>query len=257
MPARIVRSASIENLSSSLSGNISASATTITIADASNFLASSYAVIDRVDGTGARKATSLWEYVYISAIAGNDLTVTRAQGGSTGQTHSQGAVIEALPTAALWEDFRASYLQEHDGIGAHASLASVTFARINTHLNISGASLTGTFPRILAWRFSGAFSGASTLLMPPLMAPQGGNWQWFTFVTRTVASGVSAIVDINRAGTSIFNVVGRPMIAAGGTFVSTASIATKVIAAGDQFTIDYDGTGGLITDILVEGFYTP
>lgn len=87
-------------------------------------MAPSYAVIDRVDAAGAVRSTSLWEYVYISAIAGNTLTITRAQGGSTGQAHSNGAVIEAVVTAAAWEDLRLSYLNEHGSEGAHVSIAS-------------------------------------------------------------------------------------------------------------------------------------
>lgn len=140
------------------------------------------------------------------------------------------------------------------------SLASIQqlqtpLATIGTNLTVSSASIVGMVGSGLnpIWRVSAALSGASTLLQPPIIMPQAGNWESFTFLTRTVASGVSAIVDVNLNGTSIFAAVGRPMIAAAGTFVSTASIATKAFNAGDKVSIDYDGTGGHILDILIQG----
>ena len=135
------------------------------------------------------------------------------------------------------------------------SLASINQLHIATQLNTSGSSIVGLVGSGLnpIWRVSGALSGASTFLQPPIVMPQSGNWEWFSVVTRTVASGVSAIIDVNKNGTSIFNDVGRPMIAASGTMASTASIATKAFNAGDKFTLDYDGTGGQILDIVVQG----
>ena len=135
------------------------------------------------------------------------------------------------------------------------SIASINQVHVATQLNVSSASIVGLVGSGLnpIWRVSGALSGASTLLQPAIIMPQTGNWESFTFLTRTVASGVSAIVDINKNGSSIFAAVGRPMIAAGGTFASTASIATKAFNAGDKFEVDYDGTGGQILDIVIQG----
>jgi hypothetical protein len=78
--------------------------------------------------------------------------------------------------------------------------------------------------------------------------PQAGSFAWVNIITRTVASGASAIVDINKNGSSIFAAGTRPAIAGGGTFVSTASLATKAFSEGDRISWDYDTTGGHITD---------
>lgn len=253
MAVRLLEVATGNAFTTTLSGAINDTVTTITLTSVTNLVATGVLVIDRQDGNGT-DTPSKREYISYTGISGNDLTgVTRSVAGSTGQSHSSGAVVEETFTVTHWGDM-VDFLQvEHDTAGKHV----ISTATISTHLNASGASISGTFPHALVWRFSGAFAGASTFLAPPQMVPTGGQWQWFTFVTRTVASGVSAIVDVNKNGTSIFSALGRPMIAAAGTFASTASIATKAIAAGDKFTVDYDGTGGSITDILIEGFYTP
>lgn len=258
MAQRLVRAATSNAFSTTLNGAIDSAVTTITLTSVTGLQATGIICIDRQDGSGNDTASKR-EYISYTGISGNDLTgVTRGVAGSTAQSHSSGAIAEENFSVTHWNDLYDFLTNEHTLTGLHVMAApTIANARMITSMNFSGASLLGTIPRAVVWRLSGAFSGATTFLMPPIMIPDGANWQWFSLVTRTVASAVSAIVDINKNGTSIFSAVGRPMIAAAGTFVSTASIATKAIAGGDKFTIDYDGTGGLITDILIEGYYTP
>ena len=285
MAAGIPRPSVTENVSSTLSAGISDVATTISIADASNLVAPCYLVIDRVDSAGTLKATSLWEYVKVTAINSNDLTATRGVNGSTAQAHSSGAVIEAVVTSGMFEEWYDVLNPEHDSAGRHvitgtmtiagmnlASQATIRYgsigifgvvsaATINTAyistvtitggLNASGASVVIPIPTVPVFVVVGALGGATTLLQTPAVMPRSGQWSFANFWTRTVASGVSAIVDVNLNGTSIFDTIGRPMIAAGGTLVSTASINTKAFTRGDRLSIDYDGTGGNITDINV------
>lgn len=246
MPAGLPRPSTQENVSTTISSGITDVSTTITVADASKFVSPCYLMIDRVDSAGVEKSTSLWELVKVTNISSNDLTVTRGQNGTTAQSHSAGAVIEAIVSSAMFEDWYSVLNPEHTSSGEHI-LATVT---VTTHLNASGASLTG-FPLVPVFAFSGSLSGATTFVQTPLVMPRTGRWSHVNVVTRTVASGVSAIVDINKNGTSVFDTVGRPMIAAGGTFVSTASIATKNFNRGDVFTWDYDGTGGHVTDFNI------
>lgn len=276
MAANLPRPPVDENTSTTLSSGITDIATQMDVADASKIVAPCYLAIDRVDASGTLKSTAFWEYVKVTNVASNTLTITRAQSGSTGQSHSAGAVVEAVVTSAMFEDWYNALNADHAVNGGHVmgtatvnytethNLVVTSVASINqfnatnlifTTLNTSGASIINFLGSGLnpVWRFAGAFSGATTYLDPPLVTPQPGNWSYFTFVTRTVASGVSAIIDIKKNGSSIFDTIGRPMIAAGGTFVSTASIKTKAFASGDQFIIDYAGTGGLITDIKIQG----
>ena len=276
MPAGLPRPPSIENVSTTLSAGITDVAATMDVADASNLVSPCYLVIDRVDAAGAVKATSLWEYVKVTNIAGSTLTITRGQSGSTAQAHSSGAVVEAVVTSEHFEEWYDSLNPEHTAAGGHVitgtmtvagmnlasqatirygsigilgvqSAASINQLNVTNLLNASGASLSG-IPLSPVFVFIGALSGATTAPLTDLVMPRSGRWQFANFLTRTVASGVSAIVDLNINGGSIFNAVGRPMIAAGGTLVSTASINTKNFFRGDRLSIDYDGTGGHITD---------
>lgn len=163
MSANLPRPSTEENVSSTLSSGITDIATTITIGDASKLVAPTYLVIDRVDSAGALKTTSAWEYVKVTNIAGNDLTVTRGVNNSTNQSHSAGAVIEAVVTSAHFEDWYTTLNTEHDGAGGHVIVGTMTVAGMNlasvatvasagmgivrviTHLNASGASVNGVF----------------------------------------------------------------------------------------------------------------
>ena len=254
-------------LEKTLNGSINASATTITLSNTTNVKAPGYAVIDRVNSAGVATPASR-EVISFTGISGNDLTgVTRGADGSTATTHNDGAVVEFTPTVGLWNSLATIVSAGFDGDGYLRAITSpVSLTNLNagglvlastasirklnlTHVDVSGASVFG-LPVVVAWEVRATLSGASTILRTPLPIHRTGNWLYANFITRTVASGVSAIVDVSKNGTSIFDTLGRPMIAAGGTFVSTASIKTKGFNRGDRLTVDYAGTGGTITDII-------
>lgn len=287
MAAGIPRPSSIENVSTTLSSGITDVATSVDVADASNLVSPCYLVIDRVDSAGVLKATTYWEYIKVTNIVSNTLTVTRGVNGSTNQAHIAGAIVEAVVTSAMFEDWYAVLNPEHDSAGGHVVIGTMTVAGMNLAsvatiaslaattgtittlgtstatigtlllstatvtggLNASGASVVMNFPTTPVFVSTGALAGATVLIQSPAIMPRGGNWKYANFWTRTVASGVSAIIDLNLNGTSMFDTIGRPMIAAGGTFASTASILTKAFNQGDRISLDYDGTGGSITDI--------
>ena len=267
MTARLIRAATSNAFSTTLNGSLNDSVTTITLTSVTGLQAPGVTVIDREDGSGTATPTKR-EFVSYTGISGSDLTgVTRGVAGSTAQSHSSGALVEETMSVTHWNDLYDFLTAEHTLAGLHiistatitthlmASGASITSSdiRILRSLNVSGASLTGPFPLNPAWFLIGSFSGPTTQILPALPMPQAGGFDYINVLTRTVASGASAIIDINKNGTSIFDAGTRPSIAGGGTFVSTASIATKGFAIGDRLTVDYDTTGGLITDFMVSG----
>jgi len=140
LPAGISRASSEENVSSTLSAGITDVAVTMDVGDASKLQSPCYLVIDRVDAAGTLKATSLWEYVKVTNIATNTLTITRAQGGSTGQAHSSGAVVEAVMTAALQEEYYAAFNPEHTATGGHImSTATIAYLE-NVRMAVSSVA---------------------------------------------------------------------------------------------------------------------
>lgn len=283
MAANIPRPPSVENVSSVLSSGISDSATTVTVGDASNIVSPCYLVVDRVDSAGTLKSTSLWEYVKVTNVAGNDLTVTRGQNGSTQQSHSAGAVIEAVVTSAHFEDWYAVLNPEHDSTGGHVivgtltvagmnlasaatigwmssgnlnavSLASVRSLHVIQHMNVSGASLSGLgfFPTFV---MPNNASAATVSIGKPMAAPRAGNAQWVSVTLRAPVSAASIIFDVNKNFVSMFDAGTRPFILGGGTYVSTASIATKGVNAGNTLSVDLDVGGEYKDATLTIGIY--
>ena len=286
MANTIYLASNINFLQTTLNGAVNSSAGTITLTSTTNIKAPGYIVIDRQNSSAVATPNSR-EVVSFTGISGNDLTgCTRGADGSTARAHNDGAIVELNPTSGMWNSLATIVSAGFDGSGylqainspasiaigqfkglALISTASIAKLNIGTHLeasgasvvvsdlratrfiNVSGASIVGV-PVVVMWEVKATLSGATTILRTPVPIHRTGQWRYANFITRTVASGVSAIIDISKNGTSIFNTIGRPMIAAGGTFASTASINTKNFDQGNRFTLDYSGTAGTITDII-------
>lgn len=265
-----------------LNGSITDSQTTITLNSTSNLQAPGYIVVDRVDSSNTATPSSR-EVISYTGIAGNDLTgCTRGADNSTARSHSSGAIVETTPTVGLFNSLATivstgftsdGYLRAINSpvsitlgqftrlvVESIASIAQLNVGQfaisnltITGSLGISGASVTGLGLVKPVFFMKGNFSGPTTNPLGPLVLTDPGTWDYFSVVTPRVASGASAIVDVNLNGTSIFDAGTRPSIPGGGTFVSTASILTKNFKRGDVLTTDYDTTGGMITDVIVQG----
>jgi len=255
--ANLSRASKQENVSTTLSSGITDVAVTMDVTNATQLNYPSYLVIDRVDASGTLKSTSLWEYVKVTNIVGNTLTITRAQGGSTGQAHSSGAVVEAVMTAALQEEYYAAFNPEHTATGGHVmsaatianltnglmavtSMASIYILHISNSLNVSGASVSGLGLNPTWFISSIGTSGAN--VGKPMAMPRGGAWKFVNVTLSGNSSSPSVYFDINKNFASIFATGTRPKVA-GGTFVSTASIATQTFNQGDVFNVDLDFAG--------------
>lgn len=263
MPAGIARPSSVENVSTTLSSGITDVATSMDVADASNIASPCYLVIDRVDSAGTIKATSLWEYVKVTNVAGNTLTITRGQNGSTGQAHGSGAVVEAVVTSAMFEDWRAVLDPEHDSAGGHVIVGTMTIAGMN--LASVATIAVGTFGHLRAnastsgvglslnpvWYVSGTASGP-TVNASMLTMPRAGTFQYFTMTTRSPVSTASLTITLFNGNVSVFDTIGRINIIGGGTFASTASIKNPNFTPGQVITMDVI-TGGNVNDITLMG----
>lgn len=270
--AVLFRAGGVNFLSTTLNGAISDTATTITLTSTTNLRAPGYLVINREDGSG-NATPNAREVIYFEGISGNDITsVTRGADGSTARSHSDGALVEQTMTVGMYNSLASIVDMAIDNNGLlRAQVSPVTISILNVplaripsalvsvatvlgHLNASGASITG-IPLTPVFSFIGSLSGPTTLVQTPLIAPRAATWSFVNFVTRTVASGASMFIDINRNGTSIFDAGTRPVIAGGGTFYSSASIATRNINRGDRISWDLDGASGgagHITDFNIE-----
>lgn len=259
MGANIWKTGTVNAFSTSLNGGITDTDTTIALTSVTGLQYPGVLVIDRIDANNISTPT-IREYVSFTGIAGSSITgCTRSLGGSLAQAHSSGAKVEETWSVTHWNDFLDMFAVAHDTTGkivtstATISTLITQNATFNNSINLSGASIVGNFPITPVWVISGAMSLATASIGPSVAMPQNGMWQWFSATLKTPASGASFILDFNKNGTSIFDAGTRPYIAGGGTFVSTASVATKAFNAGDVFTLDVDAGAGSGTNLTYMG----
>lgn len=254
MSAQLLKGGTGNAFSTTLNGNIAAGDNSITLTDATGLQAPGVIMIDRQDVNGDDTPT-VREYISFTGISTNTLTgCTRGIAGSTAQAHVSGALVEETFSVTHWGDLIDFLETSHDSSGniVVSSTATVSVARVYTHLNASGASITGRFPIHPGWVVGGLVSLATTSVGKPLPMPQAGLFEFWSAVLRSPASGAALIIDINKDGTSIFDSGTRPTIPAGGTYVSTASIATRAFNAGNILTMDID-QGSWASDLTVLG----
>lgn len=275
MSANIWKASTVNAFTTTLNGGIAAGDSSITLASVTGLQAPGVLVVDRVDANNTATPT-VREFISFTGIAGSAITgCTRGLGGSTGQSHNSGAKVEETFSISHWNDFLDAFAVSHDSSGniVATSMATLTAARILTSIQASGASVTlgnvtihgrinlsgasiateANFGLNPGWFVSGGVSLATTSIGPSIPMPAAGSWRWFSMLLKTPASGASFLVDVNKNGVSIFDSGTRLYIAGGGTFVSTASIATKGFNAGDVFSIDADTGAGSGSGLTVLG----
>lgn len=247
------------NAQYTLDSQLAAGGTTLTLNQsvAGIVQAPGVCVIDRVDSSGS-KTPSKREYISFTGVSGADLTgLSRGLAGSTDQVHAVSAIVEFVPDVVQEEAKYVWSVKEHDTTGVHASLVSLTVAKtltlvvasaasvsqlaVNTIFNASGASLLA-MPIRPVWAFNGA-SAATTSIGGPVDMPEAGTIDYVSITLNGPVSGASLLFDLNKNFGSMFDAGTRPTILGGGTFVSTASLAVKTFARGDQLSVDLDAGG--------------
>ena len=228
-----------------LNGSISGSDNTITLTSVAGLVAPGILVIDRLNSLN-QATPNQREYISVTGISVNTLTgVTRGVAGSSAQSHLSAAVVEEVFSTTHWGDFLDVFEVGHNTDGTHKPLSTVTVTGLTVtgFINASGVSVSGINPVNPVWVINAAASSVSQYASYPLTMPTGGTFSWFSVTLNSFASGASYIFDINKNGSSVFNSGTRIAVAGGGTYASTASIATRTFSAGDTFWVDIDGMG--------------
>jgi len=159
--------------------------------------------------------TALEEIVDVTAVSTNTLTITRGVDGSTGQTHSAGAVVRHM---AIGRDYRESNQHIENTTTAHgltiADVITTTNTKTLTNKTLTSPTITGT----------GAIAGTFT-----------GN------LTGNVTGNVSG-----TAGSTTGNAATATALATGRTFQLTGDVE----ASG----VTFDGTGNVsLTTVIGTG----
>ena len=244
-----------------LNGSITSGQNTITLNSTANMQYPGYIIVDRQDSSGTN-TSAFREVITYTGISGNVLTgCVRGADNSSPLAHNDGAVVETMPTVGMWNSLVTIVSSAIDPSGAlNAFVSPVSLGYINTNsllvasiasiaqlsisnLNVSGASVLGM--GLSPVFTSGAqYSGPTVAIGGILVAPRPATLQWVSAFTRYVVSGASVGFDFKLRNASIFaNATSLPAIAAGGTFVSTASIGTKNVNVGDMLQADIASVG--------------
>ncbi len=162
----LIKSSTSEAFNTTLDGAITADATSMTLTSVTGLQYPCVLVIDRQDASG-NDTPSKREYVYISAIATNTCTIERAKGGSTGQAHNDGALVEEVMTASLhWEGMRTCVA------------AALTDAGTSLHLTGTASIATMQAQKVYASTASIGTLTATTLNSTNAMVGIRGQFVW-------------------------------------------------------------------------------
>jgi len=166
--------------STTLNGAINSAVDEITLNSVVGLQAPGYLIIDRQDGNN-NDTSEKREVVYFTGINGNSLTgVDRGADGSTARSHSDGSLVEAVPTVGMWNDQRDWAVVEHNVDGTHKSAAVTTLkatdaeidtgtedAKIVTPKAIADSSIqTGWTPARETWTFSSVDNPTGVITVP-------------------------------------------------------------------------------------------
>lgn len=113
--------------------------------------------------------TALEEIVDVTAVSGNTLTVVRGIDGSTGQSHSAGAVVKHR---GIGRDFREANVHHESSTGVHGLIGTVvgtTDTQVVTNKDMTSG--TNLFPTTLA-----TLTGSQTLTNKTLTTPTIGSF---------------------------------------------------------------------------------
>jgi len=224
------------SLETDVVGSLTTSATTITVANATNLLGGiNAASISSTDDfiIVLDPETSSEEIVRVTAVASNTLTVVRGYDGSTAKTHTSGAKVRHM---AIGEDMRnaAAHIEATAAHGATGAVVGTTNTQTLTNKTISGSA--NTFSNIPNNATTAATSNSANAIVS---RDGSGNFaanQITANLTGTVTGNASTATTLATARD--FQIVGDVEASAqsfngSGNVTLTTSIATGAIVNAD------------------------
>ena len=224
------------SLETEVVGSLTTTATTITVANATNLLGGiNAASINSTDDfiVVLDPETSSEEIVKVTGVTSNTLTIVRGYDGSTGKTHTSGAKVRHM---AIGEDMRnaAAHIEATAAHGATGAVVGTTNTQTLTNKTISAAS--NTISEIANANIAAAAAIADTKLGTISTAGKVQN----SATTATSSNSGSAIVSRDASGNFSAGVITANVT---GALTGNASTATTLATARDfQLTGDIEAS---------------
>jgi len=212
MPTRKYSSRSQQT---TLTGGINSSATSATVVSGSALLGGITISAGEIFTVVIDPDTALEEIVDVTAVSTNTLTIVRAIDGSTGQSHSAGAVVRHM---AIGRDYREAntHIESTTGHGATGAVVGTTNTQTLTNKTLTSPTITGT------GAIAGIFTGNLTGNVTGSSGSTTGNAA--TATTLATARDFQIVGDVEASAQS-FN--------GSGNITLTTSISTGAIVNAD------------------------
>ena len=226
--------------STTLNGSINDAVQTITLNSVTGLQnKNGVLVIDRQNSAG-EDTPSAREYISFTGVSGSTVTgVTRELAGSTAQSHSDGALVEAILDVTQWNDLVDITKVEHTVTGAHV-MSAPTITGLAEFQQIRVASLA-SIAELQAVNISSGVKGqiffqkTGALVTSLVTSSQTGQMGWMkTTKNLTVNNIYAGVMSAPSLGIAQFNV----MMYSTPTSLPTTIFSTKpTIDVGEYSTL--------------------
>jgi len=174
--------------------------------------------------------TASEEIVYITAVASDTLTITRAQAGTAGVAHNAGATVQHVFTGNDAQHFEDTVI------------VALTPSNTATVTNKDLSSATNTFPSSLATLTGTQTLTNKTLTSPTINTPRLKSPEEITSVSATAATGT-----VNFDAASQSDVYYTSSASANWTLNvrgNSSTTLSSILAVGDSITVTFKVTQG-------------